>query len=176
MMLSGDQAKVAGNEVYGGWIDIQDYGIKMYNISQYYDNDLSVVASNPTRVCLCNNSIPDCSILEYHLAVYPGELFEIEAVAVGQRMGVVPSIIIADLRDKKILNNRQDVQSVGRECTTLQYKVHSLRNSETIILKAQDIGTPKLNEELSGTLPSRYHILFKTNIHHCCIENVSSWI
>ena len=172
LVLSGDRATLAGNEVYGGWIDILDQGA-MYNISQD-GSDLSTVASNPTRVCLCINSTPDCNILEYHLAVYPGEMFEIEAVAVGQRMGVVPSIIIADLGDKSLLYEGQDVQSVGKECTTLQYRIRSLRRSEAIILRAQDIGAPKLNEELERTLPSRYHILFKqmsisTSLRRCPI-------
>ena len=120
MELSDDQATVAGNEIYGGRIDILDYGRMMYNISQD-NNDLSTVASNPTQVCLCINSVPDCNVLEHPLAVYPGEMFEIEAVAVSQTMRVVPSIIIADLSDKSILYKEQDVQSVGKECTTLQY-------------------------------------------------------
>lgn len=86
----------------------------------------------------------------------------IEVVAVGQRVGVVPSIIIADLRDKKLLYEGQDnMQSVGRERTTLQYKLHSLRSSEAIILRVQDIGTPKLSEMFKRTLPLRYHVLFK---------------
>ena len=53
------------------------------------------------------------------------------------------------------------MQSVGRECTTLQYKIRSLRRSENVLLRAQDIGVPKLDKELKGILPSRYHILFK---------------
>ena len=160
LVLTDNRATLAGNEVYGGWIDIPHHDTMIYNISQD-GSDLSTVASNPTRVCLCNNSIPDCDILEHHLTVYPGEMFEVKAVAVGQRMGVVPSIIIANLRDKSLLYEGQDVQSVGRECTTLMYKIRSLRNSEAIVLRAQDIGVPKLNEELKRNLPSRYHILFR---------------
>ena len=157
--LSGDKATVAGNEVYGGWIDILEYG-GTYNISQN-DSGLSTVASNPTPVCLCINSVPNCNITEHQIAVFPGEKFEVEAVAVGQRFGVVPSIVIADLREKGILYKGQDVQSVGKECTTLEYKVHSLNAREVITLRAQDVGVPKLDEELRGILPLRYHILFK---------------
>ena len=40
--FSDNQATVAGNEIYGGWIDILDYGRMMYNISQD-NNDLSTV-------------------------------------------------------------------------------------------------------------------------------------
>ena len=159
LQLSGDKATVAGNEVYGGWIDILDYG-RRYNISQN-DSGLSTVASNPTRVCLCINSVPNCNITEHQIAVYPGEMFEAEAVAVGQRFGVVPSIIIADLREKRILHKGQDVQSVGKECTTLEYKVHSLNARELITLRAQDVGVPKLDKELRQILPLKYHILFK---------------
>ena len=128
-------------------------------------------------MCLCINSVPDCNIFEHPLAVYPGEMFEIEAVAVGQRMGVVPSIVIADLSDESILYKGQDVQSVGKECTTLQYKVHSLRTREAITLRAQDIGVPKLNEELKKILPPKHHVLFKQiSIISYCIEKMSNWL
>ena len=158
LQLSGDKATVAGNEVYGGWIDIFDDATR-YNTSRN-DSGLSTVASNPTRVCLCINSVPDCTITEHQIAVFPGEMFEAEAVAVGQRFGVVPSIVIPDLREKGILYKGQDVQSVGKECTTLEYKVHSLNAREEITLKAQDLGVPKLDYLLIH-LPLKYHILFK---------------
>lgn len=138
-----------------------------YYLGRIYNNtnsdNLSTVASNPTRMCICNNSTPDCNVLKHHLAVYPGEMFEIEAVAVGQRMGVVPSTVIANLRDESLLCKGQDVQSVGRVCTTLQYKVHSLRTSEVIALRVLDIGVPKVNATLERILPSKYRFIFFSN-------------
>lgn len=157
--FTNNQATLAGTEIYGGWIDILDYG-RMYNISQD-DNNLSIVTSNPTRVCLCDNSIPDCSILMHRVEKFPGEAFEIEAAAIGQRMGVVPSIIIAQSKNKYIIDKGQDVQSTGKKCTILQYKVRSLRADEVISLRAQDLGVPKLDITLQRNLPSNYHVLFQ---------------
>ena len=42
-------------------------------------------ASDPTRVCLCTNSMLNKNETEKHVEVFPGQTFEIEAVAVGQR-------------------------------------------------------------------------------------------
>ena len=152
-------AYIAGMEIYGGWIDIHEHG-RQYSIHHYDPRALSTVASNPTRICICTASIPNCNIITYRVDVFSGQAFHIEAAAVGQRMGVVPSIVIADAKGKRVIGEGQDVQSVGRECTQLYYSVHSLRSSEVLTLKAQDIGVPNLNFELSRILPLRYHHLF----------------
>ena len=47
-------------------------------------DDRYSVASDPTRMCLCINSMPDCNETEQTLAVIPGETIELEAVVVGQ--------------------------------------------------------------------------------------------
>ena len=57
--------------------------------------ELSTVSSNPTRVCVCINEYPDCNITLYNVTAYPGEAFQIPAVAVGQRFGtIVPHLIV----------------------------------------------------------------------------------
>ena len=66
---------------------------------------------------------------EHRINIFPGETFEIKAVAVGQRLGIVPSIVsVIDLEssDDGSLSIGQDVYSVGRQCTTLQFTVSTL--------------------------------------------------
>ena len=135
-------AKVSGNEVYGGWIDCI-YHVEFNNITSnnHYD-----VASNPFQVCMCtNHSFPQC-ITDIKFSIFPGQTFQIEAVAVGQRYGIVPSIVTAELLNSDgHLDQGQDVQSVGRECTTLYYTVYSSRKFETIQLGVGDLLTKQHN-------------------------------
>ena len=76
-------AGFAGSALYGGWVDLCKMYINYQLIFYYYGADryqfsvfdslshfhqptqLSLISSNPTRVCVCTNmSIPDCSITE----------------------------------------------------------------------------------------------------------------
>ena len=69
-----------------------DYGCEGFELLKYFnfkpsmDSDLSLISSDPTRVCLCNfNKTVNCTIVFTTLeqAHYPGEEFYIPAVAVG---------------------------------------------------------------------------------------------
>lgn len=94
------------------------------------------------------------------VSVFPGQKFEIEAVAVGQRYGIVPSIVTAELLDtssgKSRLGQGKDVQSMGRQCTILDYTVHSNKTIEKIRLTVGDLPTnPKFD-----SLNQEYHSKF----------------
>ena len=93
-----NSAELAGNDMYGGWIDTSDY---VTVTGKHLFDDLSAIASNPTRICICENFYPKCNEIELEVELFPGESFTIEAVAVGQRMGVTPSIVIAEFGDNK---------------------------------------------------------------------------
>ena len=139
-------AGFAGTAIYGGWVDLCIFGINfeplenlLYQTSPF-DNwfyfhqptqQLSLISSNPTRVCLCTNmSIPDCSITEYTITAYPGETLTIPAVAVGQRFGTVPSTVQNSFvsGSSSRLPALQYTQLVNVNCTDLVYTIHSLPN------------------------------------------------
>ena len=150
-------AKESGNEIFGGWID---WPFKMSDIisslnhtipllcdtksvfSRLNDSDLSTVSSNPVRVCMCNNSTPNCNITTYTTTLYPGQSLQLEAVAVGQRYGTVSSTILADytnsLTSLGSFARGQNIQAVGRYCTPLQYTVMSSNAKETIYLHTEN--------------------------------------
>ena len=87
----------------------------------YPAQQLSIISSNPTRVCLCITSIPDCSITEYTVTAYPGQTLTIIAVAGGQRFGTVPSIVQSSIvpRSNDILPELQYKQLVYVNLHTL---------------------------------------------------------
>ena len=144
-------AGFAGTAIYGGWIDtckfriiLSKYSILCYQNSLFDSlfhfhqptQQLSLISSGPTRVCLCTNmSIPDCSITEYTITAYPGETLTIPAVAVGQRFGTVPSTVQSSFVSGS--NGRlpalQYTQLVNANCTNLVYTIHSVPNRTEVM-------------------------------------------
>ena len=159
-----NSAGLVGNELYGGWIELILLDYNLIFILPKHDN--YAVASNPIRICKCTNSVPVCETTVYHTKCYPGQVFEIEAVAVGQRMGIVPSTVMAHFaHEGGSLGDEQNVQSVGKSCTVLQYTVHSDRRQESLNLTVEHIGVPSLST-LSG-IPPRPEIVL--NFHQFSI-------
>ena len=100
-------------------------------------------ASRTISVLLCHNSVPACNIIRSDTKLFPGQTFNITAVAVGQRMGVVPSIVIAKHDDSEgRLGHEQNVQSVDRQCSILTYTIYSEMKHISLNISPQDIGTP----------------------------------
>ena len=157
MYFLNNSAETIGNEVYGGWIDLIHKSI----IMSLPQNNPYAVTSNPTRICMCIDSVPVCNITEHQTEIFPGQTFEIKAVAVGQRMGIVPSIVFVGFSDEEgSLGERQDVQSVGKQCTPLQFTVQSAMKHKLASLRPQDIGTPHF-KEIVYLLAPQLGLLFK---------------
>ena len=88
-------AKLSGNEVHGGWINsIYKAEFNIINDNHY------AVTSNPLRVCMCTYSSPKC-VSQKNISIFHGQTFRIEAVAVGQRYGIVPGAVYARLLDSE---------------------------------------------------------------------------
>ena len=158
-------AQFAGAAIYGGSVDlcmfhvnfrvIENYDHRLYQATIFDrlfhfhqpTQKLSLVSSNPTRVCLCTpGSFPDCSITEYTMAAYPGETITIPAVAVGQRFGTVPSTVQSSFvsRSSSRLPALQYTQLVNVNCTDLMYTILSPPNrNEVVKLKVEQCNIPQ---------------------------------
>ena len=138
-----NSALMGGNQIYGGWIDwfVGKDGTARYNrnnISKYLcfeGINVMGVASDPLRVCLCFDRIPNCTIDEYQQEVY-GRAFSLDLVAVGQRFGTVTTFVEASLKNETSTKSI-DIKMVQRNCTTLQYNLptDSKNEIETLTLE-----------------------------------------
>jgi len=97
--VSKQHSWFAGSSLYGGWVDLcitnDVFALQYFKVMFHFQEaqwQSSVISSNPTRVCVCKNDIYDCNITQYNVTAYPGETFQIPAVAVGQRFGTVATI------------------------------------------------------------------------------------
>ena len=127
-------AAIAGSAIYGIWnlMDIQYFHFDDY-ISEY---DLSVVSSDPVRICTCLHSKSDCNIRNKTIQVFPGQVFEIEAVAVGELNGIVPTYANGRFVQPSTgeLQSNEYIQSVRKFCSKLSYTVKSSQETETLQL------------------------------------------
>ena len=151
VVLENNTADNAGSAVFGGWVDICN-GKWLYTDTLLFDTmfkitnnltDLSQISSTPIIVCICINSTPNCANTSVSISAYPGQTFYISAVAVGQRLGIVPTIIRSVIVPTEstipsTLETLQYSQNVGRICTQLSYTVRSSRKQEMIILSVDE--------------------------------------
>ena len=158
VLLENNTADYAGSALYGGWIDfceIDDPERLLLPIAPKFDSwfqvngrqlDHSLISSNPLRVCLCIDSQPECSITHYNISTYPGTTIEFLVVAVGQRLGTVPSTVRSDFIMNGVHPNIKDwqhTQKVGKGCTNLTYTIMSPSQVEiTMVMEVENLDTP----------------------------------
>ena len=151
LIFANNTANSAGSSLFGGWGNLCTYsGGKSgaHNFKSMFHfhktpSQLSAVSSNPTRVCICTDDhLPDCNITQYNITAYPGETFQISAVAVGQMFGTVPisvhtSFISASSSSPPRLKPLQGTQQLRKYCTNLVYTIASSHPSEDMILTVE---------------------------------------
>ena len=116
--FKNNTANQAGSAIYGGWIA---QSLSKFDFGNHVGTDLSLVSSDPTKLCLCSNSTPNCNKTVDSVELIPGDTFSIQVVAVGQRYGVVPSSVLANYlgQTRALLQQLQYYQNVGSKCTKL---------------------------------------------------------
>ena len=125
--FSKNTAIEAGSAVYGGTISYDNFHFHDLSV-----NDASIVSSVPLQVCLCTtNSKPNCGVSRISVELLPGQSYELQAIAVGdkygnQEYGTVPATVRASFTEQSQghLQQVEYVQSTETHCTKLTYTVH----------------------------------------------------
>ena len=136
--FANNSAGKGGDILYGGQValgldgDLWNCLDSFKNISNMSQHGLSLISSDPSRVCLCNETgQPDClAIVDPTLhTVYPGQNINISAVVVGQDWGTVAGSAYAQFLQRGSspqLESGQEVQSVTQhKCNNLYYTIFS---------------------------------------------------
>ena len=153
LIFVNNTAGRGGDVVYGGlvalgydgdWNCLQSFK-NVSDMSQ--QNDLSVISSAPSRVCLCQNDHfehpDDClTVADPHTySVYPGQTITLPAVVVGQDFGPVTGSAIAQFLPQPYttcsidLEQGQDSTSVDKgKCKNLEYSLYTRDENCTAIL------------------------------------------
>ena len=85
-----------------------------------------IFSLDPFQVFPYYDGHPNCSQSDVTVSAYPGEAFSVSLVAVGQRNGIVPSLIQSSYnRTGATIGDLQHAQSANNTCTPLYYTVSS---------------------------------------------------
>ena len=112
------------------------------------NDSVSEISSDPLQVCICvNESSLGCSADNNAIETLRGKEFTLLAVTVGQDQGIIPSSIRSYVSNMVEISLTQHIQSTGRKCTPLKYRLSSEENTTTLVLfpdgPCRDIGTSR---------------------------------
>ena len=179
MTFKGNWAGKGGDVLYGGHLAIGENGVStnclqsFWNISEIAQTGLSLVASEPSRVCLCNSSgYPDCLILtqdEKHLT-YPGQTINVSVVTVGQAFGSVAGSVFAQFihlspnHSVPQLHESQYTQAVGKDsCNILNYTLFQSHDDTLDAILALTPEFQEISYYLSNKSKGVQRVLFLYN-------------
>ena len=142
VIFGGNKARLAGNSIYGGYIENCTL-LSMFNISGTvafpvlfdvpWTSSLTEVTSHVRHLCFCKNSLPSCDHNEEQLVIFPGQEIIIPAVAVGQLNGTVPSVVLSEIiyqaNSLATIGDQQDVQQLSTVCGDLHYLIKATEHS-----------------------------------------------
>lgn len=111
---------------------------------------MSTISSNPKKPCLCETggkpNCTDISLIFVDETRYPGEIFDLSAVIVGEEFGTVTGTVFAQLLPS--VNQSSSISSLGphqhiqpanfARCNDLSYSVNSYNTMELIVLTTVD--------------------------------------
>ena len=155
--LTNNTALFAGHQLYGGSVSFcylitSDDAVhnqqKYYNSVFHYDNphQPSYISSNPERICYCTNHNRVHCKLSWTESRYPGERFAISVAVVGQKSGIRPGGVTAEVTGRKSSHNAaldelQNIQSINNSCcANLQYTIYSNAEWVLLVLQAEQPG------------------------------------
>ena len=155
--LTNNSAAFAGNQLYGGSISYcylkTGFGVlkdpfKYYSkVFWYKPRGPSYISSNPQRVCYCElEDTVDCKRKFYMpKSRYPGEKFNVSLAVVGQKSGIRPGGVSAEVKASGLqvasLGELQNIQSIkNSSCAQLQYTIYSKAELVTLVLQVEQPG------------------------------------
>ena len=160
-VFDNNTANDGGDDIYGGNLEESQSDFKkcieiVELLSDFRQKSISHISSSPSRVCVCNNSIPDCLKYNLSVSIYPGQEFNISAFTVGQHFGTSRGSVYAQILNKSSnasIPYEDKVQPVGiRNCSSvtniLTYRIEMPLNGTIIVLTA---GDQVVNEKVDNT-------------------------
>ena len=124
--FQNNSALFGGNQIYGGWVDLfEDKHNGVTDILKFSRDSNSEVASDPVRICLCNDHLnPDCNITNHTMNIY-GCALNLDIVAVGQWFTPVTAYVEAIASSESELQVSPRIDSLREKYTRIEYKVDS---------------------------------------------------
>ena len=153
MKFVNNTALGSGDALFGGQIDrclsISTSGfLSHYNIvegSIIFDNITnfseqppsdSLISSDALQICLCDQNKPNCNKKSHTINHYPGELFQISVIALGQRGGTVSAVVFTTIIQQS--SSGRNYQLTNRTCSNATYTLASSQPQVYLLLSAEN--------------------------------------
>ena len=164
-----ENTAMSGDVMYGAYLDFRCYENKkkpgqevlISNLSKViktvsffspsFIDDFSLISSDPLAVRFCNKDrTPICfSNTTFNISVYPGQLFQVPVVTVGDMCGVVSAPVLATVErvcSAKLGNKLQYKQTTNsKECSSFQYSILTNLTDRECVLTLSLIGSVIIN-------------------------------
>ena len=164
IVFQNNRAVRAGDSIYyGGAITACQLNAQRHQNILLPQNDAatSSVSSDPTQLCLCNDTgivccpsgdpsfSESCAVLQEAGTVYPGQKVTLQVVAVGQTFGTTPATVSSYLATNNNMtrqlvytptlshnleNSPPTLATLNASCTAIHYSLNSVNEYEDIVL------------------------------------------
>ncbi len=135
LYTGGGVRNSCGNRIGGNYSNYPDDTIKQISKILRSDNNItSEISSDPLQIYICTDNIMERTHKEINVETIRGKEFTLSAVTVGQSKGIVPSSVRTSLTNDVQISAAQRIQSIGKECTPITYRLSTDKNTTTLIL------------------------------------------
>ena len=124
---------------------------KISVFSPSFMDDLTLISSDPIAVHFCDkHKMPICFFnTTFNISVYPGQLFQVPVVTVGDMCGLVSAPVLATVEGQCNANLGNQLQykqtSNSRECSIFQYSIFTNLTSKKCLLTLSLTGSVNRN-------------------------------
>ena len=133
LVFEKNTAGMRGSVLYGGLLnkcsftsDRYTNALDLFNISILQGNNGKghSISSDPTQLCFCNKSKPNCTETTQSRRIYPGQQVEVSVVAIDQSHLPIPALIHSTVRSGNNLIMSETISyETGNNCTSRNYSV-----------------------------------------------------
>ena len=133
LVFEKNTAGMRGNVLYGGLLNKCNFtsdryasALELFNISilQGHGDKSHSISSDPTQLCFCNKSKPNCTETTQSRSIYPGQQVEVFVVAIDQSGSTVPALIHTTVRSGINLTVSETISyETGEIYTSRNYSV-----------------------------------------------------
>ena len=150
LIFMNNTAGKGGDILYGGLVALGYDGdwnclLSFKNVSDIsQQSGLSVISSEPSRVCLCNmTGQPDCLTVAdpKPRTIYPGQTIIVPAVVIGQDFGTVTGSVFASFLNASYTTGSVDIEKEQKiriveqtQCSSLEYTIFSQDEQSEAVL------------------------------------------
>ena len=133
LVFEKNAAGMRGSVLYGGLLnkcsftsDRYTSALELFNTSILQGNNGKghSISSDPTQLCFCNKSKPNCTETTQSRRIYPGQQVEVSVVAIDQSHLPIPALIHSTVRSGNNLIMSETISyETGNNCTSRNYSV-----------------------------------------------------